>query len=94
MDTGGVVVVLQIDEEVDVVPVIDEEVVDEEAAKGVTVSMTEPPLKVEDNALGASALNVSVVGLLQFTLLFTVATSSWNDWLGSNAELFNYLVLG
>jgi hypothetical protein len=66
VDTGGVVVVLKIDEEA---------VDDEEAVEEVAVSTTEPTLKVEDNALGAGALNVSVVGLLQFTLLFTVSPS-------------------
>jgi hypothetical protein len=46
---------------------------DEEVLEEDSVSTTDPMLNVEVNALGAGALNVSVVGLLQFT--FTPSAS-------------------
>jgi hypothetical protein len=63
VDTEGVVVVLKGVEEIDEIAVVDD---DEVAVSGV-----EPTVVVTDKALGAGALNVSVVGLLQFTLLFS-----------------------
>jgi hypothetical protein len=63
--------VLESDEEVDGVPVVDDEAV----VEGAAVSATEPTLKANDRELCAGALNVSVVGLLQFTLLFWASPS-------------------